>query len=124
MINIIGIYRIKAHDPVHLIEVEIEDCHGIFDLTTITQENRSLPESNWQAPYMEHILNAEGTKILADDYDAFTKSEYWKGDVRLAFFFHFLDTAKPLRTPFGEIPLPPETKLPKRLNIIKYEIPD
>lgn len=73
---------------------------------------------------MEHILNADGTMILADDLDASRKPELWKGNVRMAFFFHYLDITRPLRTPFGEIPLPKESKLPKRLKIIKYESPD
>jgi hypothetical protein len=123
MVNIIGIYRIKAREPVHLVEIEIQNCQGMFDLLTITQEDSSQPQSNWQVPYMEHILNTEGTKILADDLDASGKSELWKGDVRIVFFFHYLNTAKPLRTPFGEVPLPKESKLPKRLRIIKYESP-
>ena len=124
MINIIGIYRIKAREPVHLIDLEIQNCQGVFDLSTITQEVPLQPQYNWQVPYMEHILNADGTMILADDLDASRKPELWKGDVRMAFFFHYLDITRPLRTPFGEIPLPKESKLPKRLKIIKYESPD
>jgi hypothetical protein len=36
---------------------------------------------------------------------------------------HFLDLSRPLRTPFGEIPLPEPTEHPERLAIVEYEEP-
>jgi hypothetical protein len=120
-IKVLGIYPIKANQPVHLIEVQISNSSGMFNVSKFTQEIDSQPELNWQAPYMEYILNAEGNKILADDYTATKMPELWKGDVRMTFFFHYLDKKKPLRTPFGEVSLPTEIPLPKRLKIIKYE---
>jgi hypothetical protein len=122
--NIIGVYRVAGREPVHLIEAEIKNCQGVLDMTAITQEIPSQPRSNWQVPYMEHLLNPQGTEILADDLQASLRPELWKGDIRLAFFFFFLDTARPLSTPFGEVRLPKETELPERLRIIKYEPPD
>ena len=50
MINIIGIYRIKAREPVHLIDLEIQNCQGVFDLSKITQEVPLQPQYNWQVP--------------------------------------------------------------------------
>ena len=122
--NIIGIYRLAVGEPVHLIEAEIKNCQGLFDICEITQKIPSQPRSNWQVPYMEHILNAQGTEILADGYEASMSPELWKGDLRLAFFFSLLNTANPLITPFGEIALPKESELPDRLKIIKFEPPD
>ncbi|TAK58272.1 MAG: hypothetical protein EPO24_08670 [Bacteroidetes bacterium] len=122
-IKVIGAYLIKADEPVHLVEVQITDCKGMFDPIAFTQEDESLPQENWQVAYMEHIINAEGTKILADDFTATEKPELWKGNVRMVFFMHYLNLEKTLRTPFGECPIPKATKLPARLKMVKYEPP-
>jgi len=122
--KIIGIYPITADEPVHLVELMITDSIGIFDIGEFTQEIINEPKENWQAPYMEYILNNEGDSILADDLEAPHRPELWKGNFRIVFFFHYLDINRHLKSPFGDLKLPNESKLPKRLNIIEYDPPD
>ena len=122
-IEIIGVYPIEAPEPVHLIELRVRGAQGIFNVGEITQKIPREPRDNWQAPYMEQIINVSGDGILADDYEASKRPELWQGDMRLAFFFHYMDLERPLWTPFGEVELPTESELPKRLSFIEYEQP-
>jgi hypothetical protein len=124
MVEVVGVHPIKAREPVYLIEMEIHSANAVFDIGKVVQEDESQPQSNWQVPYSEHLLNEDGTKILADDYQILTKPELLKGSFRIAFFFHYLDIKKPLVTQFGPVSLPAVTALPKRLKIVKYESPD
>lgn len=122
-IEVIGVYPIEADEPVHLVEVRLRGASGVFDVGEITQKIAGQPRSDWQVPYMEHILSASGDEVLADDSDTSDMPELWQGDVRLAFFFHYLGLKRPLKTPFGEVRLPAESELPKRLSMIDYELP-
>lgn len=72
---------------------------------------------------MERILSADGTKILADHSEIKRKPDLFRGDVRCVFFFHYLDTDRPLLTPFGKVDLPKTTARPERLSTIIYEEP-
>jgi hypothetical protein len=120
-IKVIGVYPVEADEPVHLIELSVLGAQGVFKIEDITQEVPGQPRDNWQCPYMEQILSASGDEVLADDYDAPKRPELWRGDMRLAFFFHYLDFERPLRTPFGEVQLPAESELPERLSMLEYE---
>jgi hypothetical protein len=122
-IEVIGLHPVPATEPIHLIELLVRDAQGFFDIGGITQEVAGQPRSNWQVPYMEHILNSSGDEILADDLDAPNMPELWKTDMRLAFFLHYVDVSKPLKTPFGNVRLPAESELPIRLGMIQYEEP-
>lgn len=122
-IKVIGVYPIESEEPVHLVELSVYGAQGIFKMGDITQEIPGQPPDNWQVPYMERILSASGEEVLADDDEASKRPELWQGDMRVVFFFHYLDLERPLRTPFGEIRLPAESELPERLSMIKYEQP-
>lgn len=122
-IKAIGVYPVEADEPVHLIELSVFGAQGVFNVGAITQETSGQPCANWQCPYMEQILSASGEDVLADDYEASKRPELWKGDMRLAFFFHYLDFERPLLTPFGEVQLPTATELPERLSMMEYEQP-
>ncbi len=119
-IEFIGVYSIEADEPVHLIELRVRGSQDIFEIGDFTQEIPDQPRENWQVPYLEQILNPSGDEVLADDYEASKHPELWRGDMRLAFFFHYLDFERPLRTPFGEVKLPAESELPQRLSMIEY----
>ena len=71
---------------------------------------------------MEHILNEDGTEVIANDIEAMTKPELWEGNLRMIFFFHYLNYQKPLITPWGEIELPEIMEKPERITI-EYEEP-
>ncbi|MGE5191407.1 MAG: hypothetical protein ACM3U2_02825 [Deltaproteobacteria bacterium] len=122
-ISVIGIYAVPAEEPVHIVEIWVKGAHGVFDVGKITQETPGQPQSNWQVPYSELILNRSGDEVVADDLVAPDRPELWQGDVRMVFFFHYLDFHRPLHTPFGEVELPPESSFPTRLSMMKYEPP-
>lgn len=121
-IDVIGIY--DADVPVHLIEILVKNSNGIFDLAEITQEIPDQSRRNWQAPWDEKILDHTGKKIIADYFSAREKPELWIGNIRMAFFFHYLDFSRPLMTPFGPIILSNEGPKPNRLSEIEYESPN
>lgn len=122
-IEIIGVYPADAAEPVHLIELNVRGADTPFTVGEFTQEVSDQPRSNWQVPWMEQILNAEGTEVIVNSKEAWRKPDLFCGDVRFVFFFHYLDLRRPLRTPFGELVLPSESQLPERLSIIQYEEP-
>lgn len=95
----VGIHPIAADELVHLVELEVgTDC---FDFGEITQKVLGQPRSNWQVAYDERKV----------------------GQHRFAFFFHCLDTGKPLLGPAGPLVLPPESPVPEHLLGIQYEPP-
>src|SRR5262245_5209970 len=99
--RVIGIHPVAADEPVHLVELEVEGNAADFDFGEITQEAPGQPRNNGQAVYGEREV----------------------GENRFAFFFHYLDTAKPLLSPVGPLPLPPESPVPVRLQGVEYEQP-
>ena len=110
-LEIIGIYNIENNPDVHLIELRYSS--DSINMMDFTQEIESLPTSSWQAPYDERFLDQEGLNIV---------EEQTKGNIRIVFFFHFIDFNKPLVTPEGNKILPMPTEIPDRLaKIIKYE---
>ena len=80
-----------------------------------------VPESDWQAPYMEQYLNESGTEKLCETYDVPNDEAV---PCRVAFFV-FKTSANTLRTPYGEFALQPTEKLPLRLSdIIEFDEAD
>ena len=119
-IKIIGNYKVESDEPCHLLELEIRNPTDGFDLGSITQEISDEDIDNWQVPYDEHYLNIEGEKPIDPDYpDEMPNSDM----LRVAFYFHYLDINKPLRTPAGDVKIIKETKRPDRLNFMVYEPP-
>jgi len=122
-IEVIGVYRVQADEPVHLVELRVHGAQGVFKVADITQEVPGQPPDNWQCPYMEQLLSSSGDAVLADDYEMTKRVDLWRGDMRLAFFFHYLDFQRPLKAPFGDMQLPAESELPDRLSMLNYEQP-
>ena len=119
-VEVVGIYPVlEAPEPCHLVEVIVRDSPG-FDIGAFQQEQPGQPPDNWQAPWDERILNAEGDKVTAE-YQI--DPEALRGTVRLAFFLHHLEPSRPLLTPFGSTPLPEQSERPERLAMIEYEEP-
>jgi hypothetical protein len=120
-IKIIGVYQIESAEPSHLIELSIHGAGSDFNLCSFTQEIPREGEDNWQVPYDEHFLNSDGTKILnPESPDEIPKSV----DLRVAFYFHYLDLSRPIKTPLGDMNLPGVTEKPDRLYILEYDPPD
>ncbi len=99
--RVVGVHRIVADEPVHLVEIDIEGSADGFDFGEITQDVPGQPPSNWQTAYDEREV----------------------GQNRFAFFFHYLDTTNPLLSPAGPLSLPPESPVPEHLQGIEYEPP-
>jgi hypothetical protein len=119
-IEIVGVHKVYTHDPCYLIEIIIHSSRKKIDMIDFTQEIPGVPESNWQVPYDDMFLNSEGTAVIGDVIIDGRNEELWIGDVRIAFFFHYLDETEHLRTPFGDVKLPEVTKKPKRLRCMKH----
>ena len=103
-IRIIGVHRIPANDPCHLVEIELTATLKEFDFGSITQEMPDQPRNNWQVAYDEQKVGGDGR---------------W----RFVFFFHYLDSNRPLLTPLGPISIPDPTPLPDYLKEIQYYEP-
>ena len=99
--RVIGIHRVPADEPVHLVELEVEGETADIIVGEITQEMPGQSRSNWQAVYDERKV----------------------GKNRFTFFFHYLDAAKPLLSPVGPPALPPESPVPEHLQGIENEQP-
>lgn len=87
-----------------LIILQVTPPDADIDFGAITQPVDDLPEENWQVPYDESPLDeADGT---------------W------AFFLHFTEDSRPLRTECGDLILPKPTPLPANLKARKkYDPP-
>jgi hypothetical protein len=121
-IEIVGVYPLEAPEPCHLVEVLIRDHADPLDVGTFTQELPGEPRSNWQVPWDERALSADGTSDLAGRFPRRIESD--GAPLRLAFFFHYLDIDRPLLTPAGDLPLPPGRPRPDRLAFMTYDGPD
>jgi hypothetical protein len=123
-VEIIGVYPVDAEEPVHIIEILVKNSKDIFDLSEFTQDIHAQPKEGWQVPWDEKLLDIDGRKVVADDLLLSKKHQLWIGDIRIIFFFHYLDFSKALITPFGPVNLPEERPRPERLSQINYESPD
>jgi hypothetical protein len=114
-IEVLGVHPVEADEPCHLVELVVHDSDGQFDIGSFTQEIADEPQDNWQMPWDEVVLDSDGGSVVSGDSPS--------GDVRIAFFFHYLDKNRPLVTPFGDVDLPGETPRPDRLAFLDYEPP-
>lgn len=87
----------------YLIVIEADPPGSEIDWSIVTQPIDGQPESNWQVPYGEQIVD--------------------QASGRWAFFLHFVNLNRPLRTPVGEKDLPDPTVCPEELKSIVYEVP-
>lgn len=122
--SVVGVYPIRAPEPCHLIELCITGVTTPFDIGAITQPRAGVRRCLWQVPWLEVLLNAEGTSIRARGSEISKHPELLRGDVRLAFFLHYADLQRPLETPFGNVALTAPTRKPRRLRAVRYEAPD
>jgi hypothetical protein len=108
--NLVGEELARAEDSVidhfaflYLLEIEVDPADSDIGWSSITQPMNDKPSENWQAVYDEQRIGAEG-------------------NLR-AFFRHYLDVTRPLRTELGDIALPRPTPMPSHLSSIVYEVP-
>jgi hypothetical protein len=121
IIDVIGIYAVESRQPCHLVELLIRGHTGRVDIGSFTQERPGRPRSDWQAPWDERVLNAQGT---ADILGQFPSEIVASGEpLRLVFFFHSLDFNRPFVTPAGEVALQGAEERPPRLAFLEYDSP-
>jgi hypothetical protein len=104
-IRVVGVHLVpEATGPCHLVELVV--CNAaLFRIDDVTQKVEHQPPSQWQVPYDECVMEAEGAQA------------------RYAFFFHYLQLDQPLLTSLGPVALVELSPLPERLRFIKYEAP-
>ena len=122
-VEVIGVYPVEgALEPVHLVEVVVRDSPG-FNPGDFVQPDPDQPDENWQTAYDERALDSSGSRAITESFELDERPDLLSGDVRLVFFMHYLDPARPIRTPFGDVGLPAPTDRPDRLASIEYEQP-
>jgi hypothetical protein len=115
-VRVLGVYKVDSSSEVHLIEVEVDSLPAEVDVGLFTQEDPTLPRASWQVAYDERYLNQDGTEAGCSPSDA-----PGGAPTRFVFFLHFIDFNRPIRTPGGEVMLPPPEPTPDRLRQIEYE---
>jgi hypothetical protein len=120
-IEVIGVYPVRAVEPCHLVELWVRELKGELPVADFSQEMKGQPRDNWQVPYDERVLNDGGTAQVGEQFPSLIEAD--GSDLRLAFFFHYLDFSRPLLTPAGPLTLPEETERPSRLEFFMYEPP-
>jgi hypothetical protein len=123
-VEIIGVYAVQAEEACHAVELRVKDVVRPFSFGDFRQEDPAEPQWKWQCAWMEHVLNARGDQVLADERHISNTPELFRGDMRILFFMHFLNFGRPLATPFGLVAIPVATSMPPRLSMIRYEQPD
>lgn len=125
-VKIVGVYTVRKHKDASLVEVEVDRPPSKVDVGKFTQEEKGADRDNWQVPYDERYLSADGTREIGERWESWKPKPGTKepATTRLVFFFHFLDSRRPLITPDGNTALPAPTPPPARLAFVKYEPPD
>ena len=108
-------------DSTVLVEVLVRNRDGRFDMGHFTQPDESIPRENWQAAWAEAFLSADGEVLAVDRWSSAPEV----GDLRVAFFLHYWDAKRPLRSSYGDIHCPPPQAMPERLErLVPYEPAD
>lgn len=112
MVEVIGVYEVPENNDASIVEVVVKKRHSEFDMGDFSQAQENRPRESWQAPFNEKYLDEEGENIIGDWFNEPTDN---LETTRVAFFIYFLDTNKPLVTPFEEVNLPEKCPIPIRL---------
>src|SRR5260370_18727664 len=121
--KVVGVHPVEADQPCHLIELTVCDPDREFNVNDLTQVDENIERGLWQAAYDERYLDARSFQPLPQrpDHTGFTFPPGVRleppdlKEYRLAFFFHYLDLAKPLESSFGPLALPQPPSPPEHL---------
>jgi hypothetical protein len=118
-VQVLGVYDVPQNTDVSLVEVLVQAKPSEVEVGEFTQEEPDTPRDSWQAAYMERYLNETGDTVIGDDMDLPGDD---KSPTRLTFFMYYLDTTRPMLTPFGEVNLSQRIAVPDRLkDIIPFD---
>ena len=126
-VSVIGVYTVPDHEDVALVEVGVDRRPSMVDVGQFTQQDPGVDQANWQVPYDERYLNSDGTHEIGERWAIGWDPQpgvVEPATTRLVFFFHFLDSSRPLIGPDGEVRLPTPMAMPARLAFVEYEQPD
>jgi hypothetical protein len=115
-IQLVGVYPVDTVEPVHLVEVIIDDPFDDIDFGSFTQEPLDIVTADVAAG--EDIEENDATAHFPQAVE-----DLGGGQTRVVFFFHALDPSRPLESPFGPLQLPAPTDRPGRLSAISYGPP-
>lgn len=105
-------------NSVVLIEAVVHERDDRFDVGEFTQPRDGVPKENWQAAYDEAFLSADGESLAVERGEP----PPTPGDLRVAFYLHYWQPDKPLRSTYGDIACPPVEDMPGRLvRLVPYE---
>ena len=116
----------KPEEPLRGLYYDQMMSAALIELTMSDTDSRFLvyefgqPGSE-QAPHLVKYLSEDGTAVVWDE-DSWPSGPAPEGEVRLAFFLHYFDPSKPLKTSYGEVAVPPPVEMPERLRgLFRYE---
>lgn len=105
-------------ESIVLVEVLVRGCDMRFDIDEFSQPQDGVPRENWQAAWAEAYLSEDGETLLVERWRDPPKVD----SIRVAFFIHYWNAARPLLTSYGEVTCPAVKKMPHRLQkLVPYE---
>ncbi len=114
-IQLVGVYPVDTVDPVHLVEVIVDDPFDDVDWAAFTQDPPDIVTAD--------VDGTEDGENEAAAHAAQPVEDLPGGQTRVVFFFHALDVARPILSPFGALQLPSPTNRPGRLANVFYGPP-
>jgi hypothetical protein len=104
-----------------MIEAVVTHPDAAFDVGAFVQPDPSQSENQWMVAWDEKFLTIDGECRILTHRRAIPNEERF----RVVFVIHDWKPDLPLRSSYGELPLPPIQPLPERLwRLAHYEPPD
>jgi hypothetical protein len=108
-------------DDAVMIEALVTRPDENFDIGAFVQPDPTRPEPNWQVAWNERFFTPDGEALIELDRGQRFPSE---PQFRIAFVIHFWKPDAPLRSSYGDLPLPRIQPLPERLwRLAPYVVP-
>jgi hypothetical protein len=105
-------------ESIVLVEALIRDRDQRFDVGDFTQRVGGATRQDWQVAYAEAFLAPDGESLAARRWS----SQVPPGDLRVAFFLHYWDSARRLASSYGDVDCPAAAAMPERLErLVPYE---
>jgi hypothetical protein len=99
-------------DDAVMIEVLVSRPDANFNIGAFVQPDPAASEPNWQVAWNEKFLTLDGGGLIELDIGQKIPTV---PEFRIAFVIHFWKPDLPLRSSYGELPLPRIQPLPERL---------
>ena len=106
----------KYKKGILLIDMIIEEKFCNIDLMKFYVPEENVEEDYWQVPYMEQYFAVNSNLKICETYDEPDENQY---PTRILFFI-FESTGKILVTPYGNIELIADLKVPKDIKKAIY----